>query len=51
MTPRTVRLLAGEHTITMIADGYEEWTKTIRLNGRQQMGLMASLNKKGEQPR
>ncbi|HWQ36147.1 MAG TPA: PEGA domain-containing protein [Blastocatellia bacterium] len=49
-TPRTVRLLAGEHSITLIADGYEEWSKKIRLNGRQQMGLMASMNKKA-QPR
>lgn len=50
VTPRTVKLLAGEHTITMIADGCEEWSRKIRLNGRQQMGLMASMNRKEKTP-
>lgn len=45
-TPRTVRLLAGEHTILLLADGYEDWTRKIRLDGRQQMGLMASMIRK-----
>src|SRR5581483_12023715 len=46
-TPRTVKLLSGEHKVTLIADGFEEWTRKIRLNGRQQTGLMASMSKKG----
>lgn len=46
ITPRTIKLLSGEHTILLIADGYEEWTRKIRLNGRQQTGLMASMNRK-----
>ena len=49
MTPRTIKLLSGEHTITLMADGYEEWTKKIRLNGRQQAGLMASMNRKASE--
>ena len=50
VTPGTIKLLAGEHTITMIADGCEEWSRKIRLNGRQQMGLMASMNRKEKAP-
>lgn len=50
MTPRTVKLLSGSHTITLLADGYEEWTKTIRLSGKQQTGVMAAMTKKNVPP-
>lgn len=49
-TPRTVKLLSGSHTITLLADGYEEWTKTIRLSGKQQTGVMAAMTKKNAPP-
>ncbi len=43
VTPRTVKLLAGEHTIILMAEGYEDWTRKIQVKGRQQVGLLASL--------
>jgi hypothetical protein len=43
VTPRTVKLLVGEHTITLMAEGYEDWTRKIQVKGRQQVGLLASL--------
>lgn len=46
VTPRTIRLLAGEHTITLSADGCEDWSRKIQLQGRQQMNIMAPLSKK-----
>jgi hypothetical protein len=45
-TPRAVRLLAGEHTVSLSADGYEEWLRKIPLRGRQQVTVSASMNKK-----
>ncbi len=45
-TPRTIRLTAGDHQIRLIADGYEDWTRRIRLKSRQQVGIMASMKKK-----
>lgn len=47
VTPRTVKLLAGEHTVMLIADGYQEWTRKVRLNGQEQAGILASLRKFG----
>ncbi len=43
VTPRTVKLLAGEHTITLMAEGYEDWTRKVQVKGQQQVGLLASL--------
>ena len=45
LTPRTLRLTSGDHQIRLIADGYEDWTRRIRIKSRQQIGLMASLKK------
>jgi hypothetical protein len=45
LTPRTLRLASGDHQIRLIADGYEDWTRRIRLKSRQQVGIMASLKK------
>ncbi len=45
ITPRTVRLAAGEYQIRLIADGHEDWARRIRLKSRQQVGLMASMKK------
>jgi len=47
VTPRTIRLLVGEHTITLTADGCEDWSRKIQLQGRQQLYIVAPLNKKG----
>lgn len=46
VTPRTVKLTSGDHQIRLIADGYDDWTRRVRLKSKQQVGLMASLKKK-----
>ncbi|MGH9839543.1 MAG: PEGA domain-containing protein [Blastocatellia bacterium] len=46
LTPRTVKLAAGDYQIRLIADGYEDWTRRVKLNSRQQIGIMASMKKK-----
>lgn len=45
-TPRSVKLTMGEHGVTLLADGYEEWSRKLRLKGSQQIGIMAALVKK-----
>jgi hypothetical protein len=45
-TPRSVKLSTGEHRLTLLADGYEEWSRNLRLKGNQQIGIMAALVKK-----
>ncbi|MFN0122683.1 MAG: PEGA domain-containing protein [Blastocatellia bacterium] len=45
-TPRVVRLLAGDHVITLRADGFDDWTRKVSLHGRQQVGLMASMSRR-----
>ena len=45
-TPRSVRLTTGEHKLILLADGYEEWGRSLRLKGNQQIGIMAALVKK-----
>lgn len=45
-TPRSVKLLAGEHTISLLADGYHEYSRKIKVNGQQQLGILASMSKK-----
>lgn len=47
ITPRIVKLAAGEHQIRLIADGHEDWARRIRLKNRQQVGLLASMRKIG----
>jgi hypothetical protein len=44
-TPRTIKLTAGDHQLRLIADGYEEWTRRVRMTSRQQVGIMASMKK------
>lgn len=48
-TPRTVTLTAGNHHIRLMADGYEDWGRRVRLKSNQQVGVMASLKKKAGQ--
>ncbi|HYE72843.1 MAG TPA: PEGA domain-containing protein, partial [Blastocatellia bacterium] len=45
VTPRSVKLIAGEHTVTLVADGFQEWTRRVKLNGKEQAGILASLKK------
>jgi hypothetical protein len=45
-TPRSVKLLAGEHTINLLAEGYHEYSRKVKVSGQQQVGILASMNKK-----
>ncbi len=45
-TPRSVKLLAGEHTINLLADGYQEYSRKVKISGQQQLGILASMSKK-----
>jgi hypothetical protein len=44
-TPQAVRLAPGAHKVSILADGYEEWNRKIRLKAGQQINLKASLKK------
>ena len=44
-TPQTIRLTPGMHKVSVLADGYEEWNRKIRLKAGQQLTLKASLKK------
>lgn len=46
VTPRSVKLLAGEHSISLMAGGYQEYTRRVKVSGQQQIGILASLSKK-----
>lgn len=45
-TPRSVKLLAGEHTINLLAEGYHEYSRKVKVSGQQQVGILASMSKK-----
>ncbi len=45
-TPRSLKLLAGEHTINLLADGYQEYSRKVKISGQQQLGILASMSKK-----
>jgi hypothetical protein len=45
-TPRSVKLLAGEHIITLLAQGHQDYTRKVKVSGQQQMGILASMSKK-----
>ena len=45
-TPRSVKLLAGDHTISLLAEGYHDYSRKVKVNGQQQLGILASMNKK-----
>ena len=44
-TPTTVRLTAGDHQVRLIADGYDEWTRRVKLKSRRQTAIMASMRR------
>ena len=46
-TPRTVKLIPGDHQIRLIADGYDDWTRRVKLRGSQQVGIKAAMKKRG----
>ncbi len=45
VTPRTVHLLAGEHQVRLVAEGYLEWNNLIQVRSRHQMGVLASMTR------
>ncbi|HEX4948457.1 MAG TPA: PEGA domain-containing protein [Blastocatellia bacterium] len=45
-TPRSVKLLAGEHSISLLANGYHEYSRKIKVLGQQQVGILAAMSKK-----
>lgn len=45
-TPRSVKLLAGDHTISLLAEGYHDYSRKVKVSGQQQLGILASMNKK-----
>lgn len=45
-TPRSVKLLAGDHTINLLADGYQEYSRKVKISGQQQLGILAAMSKK-----
>jgi len=45
VTPRTVHLLAGEHQVRLVAEGYLEWSNRIQVRSRHQMGVLASMTR------
>ncbi|HKQ72579.1 MAG TPA: PEGA domain-containing protein [Blastocatellia bacterium] len=49
ITPRTIKLNAGDHQIRLMADGYEEWTRRVRVKNKQQVEINATIKKKGSQ--
>ena len=44
-TPTTIRLTAGDHQVRLIADGYDEWTRRVKLKSRRQTAIMASMRR------
>lgn len=46
VTPRSIKLLTGDHAITLMANGYHEYSRVVKVNGQQQIGILAAMNKK-----
>ena len=46
VTPRAVKLIAGEHHISLMAEGYREYARKVKVDGHQQIGMVASMTKK-----
>ncbi len=46
MTPRAIKLVAGAHQISLMAEGYREYSRQVKVDGHQQIGMMASMTKK-----
>lgn len=46
LTPRSVKLLAGDHTISLLADGYHDYSRKVKISGQQQLGILAAMSKK-----
>ncbi len=46
VTPRAVKMIAGDHTISLMADGYREYSRKVKVDGHQQIGMVASMTKK-----
>jgi PEGA domain len=48
-TPHSFTVPAGEHQLLLLAEGYEEWSRSVLMRGNQQMGIMAALQKQAGQ--
>jgi hypothetical protein len=48
-TPRSVKMNPGDLQIRLIADGYEDWSRRVKLKTSQQLGITASMKKKSAQ--
>ena len=46
VTPRSIKLLTGDHAITLMANGYQEYSRVVTVKGQQQIGILAAMNKK-----
>ena len=46
VTPRAVKLVAGDHHISLMADGYREYSRKVKVDGHQQIGMVASMTRK-----
>jgi len=45
-TPHTIKLMPGDHQVKVVADGYLDWTRKIRVKNRQKFTVRASMKKK-----
>ncbi len=48
-TPRTIKLSDGDYQIRLIADGYEEWRRRVRVKDQRRVEISPSLKKKNSQ--
>ena len=46
ITPRAVKLVAGDHQISLMAEGYREYSRKVTVDGHQQIGMVASMTRK-----
>jgi len=47
--PLSIRMSPGDYQIKLIADGYEDWTRRVRVKNKQRVEITALLKKKGAQ--
>src|SRR5262245_24636344 len=45
--PLSIRMSPGDYQIKLIADGYEDWTRRVRVKNKQRVEITALLKKKG----
>ncbi len=45
-TPHTLELIPGDHQIKLVADGYQDWVRKVRMKNKQKLDIKASMKKK-----